>query len=273
MASDNVDWDTMINLDRCESPAASSDLQGIREDGFRDLQTQFNDQPLSQSLRIDAGLCSTDVPFDQAIEDFENADHCLRGGNHLGLTPLNDQFFDDSLGTYLGESELVQQPSLAASSPMNPAPDIQIDEPGKLSSESPPICTCIVCTGIRTLEFDWRRLIRCCFPGCEVEKYSFKIEAHERSHFLENGQYRCQVKRCNFSTSSKRWSDLQRHSRSKHCINPAKKLHCPVSWCKFSEEKGFARKDKLNSHLKKVHSEVVPGKANRAIMPKSDGAA
>lgn len=57
------------------------------------------------------------------------------------------------------------------------------------------------------------------------------------------------------------------------CSNP-KKFPCPALDCKYNGDNGFARKDKLTSHWKKVHQTVAStsassSKAPRAIQPAS----
>jgi len=108
---------------------------------------------------------------------------------------------------------------------------------------------------------------QCRYPGCPEKKHFIDIAEHERSHFRVDGQYPCKEEHCKLTT--KRWSDLKRHSSSKHCTSLKKPFPCPVLWCKYSGDNGFARKDKLSSHFKTVHGGMsVPGKANRSIKPK-----
>ncbi|KAL9074468.1 MAG: hypothetical protein Q9161_002256 [Pseudevernia consocians] len=121
----------------------------------------------------------------------------------------------------------------------------------------------------------------CRVPGCQWTtkdltsslclrtNMDYLIE-HESSwgrlnHYGKPGDWRCREVGCKFGT--KRFSDFKRHSSSKHCIKP-KNLGCPVLECKY-HQLGFTRKDKLKSHLDKVHKvNFRPGKPNQVIKPK-----
>ena len=93
----------------------------------------------------------------------------------------------------------------------------------------------------------------------------FFYHEKRRSHYGKPGDWRCREADCKYVT--KRWGDLMRHSSSKHCINP-KSFECPVLSCKYHQQ-GFTRKDKLTSHIQKVHGgNSQPGKPNQAIKPK-----
>ncbi len=142
-------------------------------------------------------------------------------------------------------------------------------------------CTCILCVGIgevsdgmdeKRVDNVWQKQFQCRYHGCLKKVNRFRIVKHERSHFCLQDQYQCAEEHCKLTT--KRWTDLKRHTASKHCTRPEKKFPCPVLWCKHSGSNGFARKDKLNSHIKTVHHGMtMPGKANQAIKPKVDGGA
>lgn len=98
-------------------------------------------------------------------------------------------------------------------------------------------------------------------------EHNHPITTSEASQFHKEAPYRCKEEQCNFTT--KRWSDLERHVGSKHCTNPTKKFSCPIPWCRYSGNSGFARKDKLKSHYKTVHEgSAKSGKTNQAIKPK-----
>ena len=144
-------------------------------------------------------------------------------------------------------------------------------------------CTCISCFQIgwfhHPMGVDYHQHMTrdelqyyCRYPGCQERIYYCLITNHERSHFLKKDQYPCGEEHCNFTT--KRWSDFKRHSSSRHCTSPSKPFSCPIPWCKYSGDNGFARKDKLSSHYKTLHAgTTVPGTAARAIKPKIIGGA
>ena len=95
--------------------------------------------------------------------------------------------------------------------------------------------------------------------------------AHEKTHCRQDPQisrspFSCAVGNCRFS--SKRWSDLIRHTTARHCKSPSKFV-CSVIGCKYhGEGNGFTRKDKLTEHYRSMHQgQKVPGQAGRAIKP------
>lgn len=118
----------------------------------------------------------------------------------------------------------------------------------------------------------------CRHAGCNVVGNSFTWEfacanrnIHEKTHYLSipgdnKSSYACLIQNCRFS--SKRWSDLHRHTTAKHCNNPAK-FACSVIGCKYNGEgNGFTRKDKLKDHCKSMHQgQKIHGQAVRAIKP------
>ncbi|KAM0799633.1 hypothetical protein BDR22DRAFT_890213 [Usnea florida] len=90
-------------------------------------------------------------------------------------------------------------------------------------------------------------------------------EGQRERHHDKGGKWRCLEAGCKVVT--KRWMDLLRHTTSKHCIKP-RDLKCPVLECKYHHV-DFSRKDKLKSHVEKVHKGVPqPAKRNQAIKPK-----
>ena len=113
-------------------------------------------------------------------------------------------------------------------------------------------CLCMACLFVGVpnewTEGMWCRFLSCTFTTNVHSDYI----AHERDHFHDPGNplYRCVEQYCPFT--SKRWPDLIRHYKVKHCKKP-KEFPCPVPWCRFSGDGGFARKDKLMSHCKNVH--------------------
>lgn len=162
-----------------------------------------------------------------------------------------------------------QPPSAETSQSSTVAPEIQ--------------CSCVTCLQIGSVrhpmaknplvsmslkEFFYSDRLLCRVPDCSIFEFGdVNIIAHEKSHFLNDGEFRCKEDRCSFVT--KRWADFKRHSGSKHCTNPKKRFPCPLPWCKYSGNNGFARKDKLNSHYKAVHGKkTTPGKPYKVIKPK-----
>lgn len=141
----------------------------------------------------------------------------------------------------------------------------------KCNSTTQKNCTCIDCLRIfKEREYDWYQDggYRCHFPGCQTQDIDFsKIKDHEKSHYGQPGKYTCIEQSCH--TITKNFGDLKRHDKAEHCTSPNKEqFPCPVLWCKYSGNNGFARKDKLKSHYKNIH-EGKPGpvKAGRVIKP------
>ncbi|CAD6584771.1 MAG: hypothetical protein ASARMPREDX12_001749 [Alectoria sarmentosa] len=131
-------------------------------------------------------------------------------------------------------------------------------------------CSCTACLFVGAIK-DWPdHGMACRFPGCNyfTEGHSDHI-LHERGHFHKagNATFHCVEQLCPFT--SKRWPDLVRHYTVKHCTSPKKFLYpCPVLWCKYSGNNGFARKDKLKSHYKNIHEgRSGPAKASRVLIP------
>lgn len=161
--------------------------------------------------------------------------------------------------------------------------------PVDASSDGEKHCSCILCYFPGYLEMDpfnkhiseinqWHR---CCFPGCrevirlpcllkssgsELNSYGWCLlrSEHEKNHYRHAGKYICSEGHC--STLTKSWSDLLRHYGSRHCTR-AKRFPCPVPYCKYSGDNGFARKDKLKSHQKNVHKGFVPSAARQGLQP------
>lgn len=105
----------------------------------------------------------------------------------------------------------------------------------------------------------------CCTGRDRTHKLSY-LSKHEKDHFGQPGHFVCPVDHCGFVT--KRWSDLRRHTSTIHCTK-AKKFPCSVTWCKYTGEDGFTRRDKLTSHFNNVHKGVkaAPRGAILAIKP------
>lgn len=162
----------------------------------------------------------------------------------------------------------IQEPSVSF------APDL----PNGSSSQED--CTCISCLGIvirKPMAASSDGSFGCRFPGCPyrydyhwINWYDYPAAPfyeHEKSHYGQTGKYICLEQTCQVAT--KNFGDLKRHDKAKHCSNPTKEqFPCPVLWCKYSGNNGFARKDKLKSHYKNIH-EGKPGpvKAGRVIKP------
>ena len=124
------------------------------------------------------------------------------------------------------------------------------------------------------------RILSCRVTGCQWTTGSHTVRLrdnysdllfHEgrlgrKDHYGKRGEWRCREIGCKFVT--KRWEDFLRHSTSKHCIKP-RDLKCPVVECKYHHI-DFSRKDKLKSHVDKVHKGTPrPGKSNQSIKPKA----
>ena len=147
--------------------------------------------------------------------------------------------------------------------------------PNLLNESSPQQdCTCISCLGIGTeyysIPFVKGQGRKCRFPGCLTFPDIFDIPkffVHERCHYGQSGKYTCLELDCQVVT--KHFGDLRRHYKAKHCTNPNKEqFPCPVVWCKYSGDNGFARKDKLKSHYKNIHEgKAGLAKAGRVLKP------
>ncbi len=143
--------------------------------------------------------------------------------------------------------------------------------PDPANGFSPPMgCSCISCLGIGAyMSFDSEGY-KCRFPSCSHTfewNFNKKCNSHERSHYGQPGKYTCLAQDCHAVT--KNFGDLRRHDKAKHCTNPNKEqFPCPVLWCKYSGNNGFARKDKLKSHYRNIHEgKPGPAKAGRVIKP------
>ena len=174
--------------------------------------------------------------------------------------------------------------------PVTPAPvssqvGVDIPSSGQASSSTSPSqkCACLLCLGISTYDSTsvgtWHCRFASCNWGYKNPSTGFKWwmnldrRKHEKTHYrldpkLSQSTFSCPVENCRFS--SKRWSDLLRHTSAKHCYNPAK-FTCSVIGCKYNGEgNGFIRKDKLKDHYKNMHQgQRVPSQAVRAIEPAS----
>ena len=141
-------------------------------------------------------------------------------------------------------------------------------------SSSQKDCTCISCLGIGT-EYNSVLWVKgqgrkCRFPGCLTFPSLFHVPnfyVHERCHYGQSGKYTCLEQNCQVVT--KNFGDLRRHDKAKHCTNPNKEqFPCPVVWCKYSGDNGFARKDKLKSHYRNIHEgKPGPAKAGGVLKP------
>ncbi len=140
-------------------------------------------------------------------------------------------------------------------------------------------CSCMACSHIGNWTvLDPSGIRGCRFHGCTYTAQTAKDDTsawqsdlinHEYSHYFMHGEppFQCADGHCKFTT--KRWSDLVRHCKSRHCTGP-KEFPCPVPYCKYSGNNGFARKDKLRSHQRNVHETRVmpaPSQGLRAIQP------
>ena len=116
----------------------------------------------------------------------------------------------------------------------------------------------------------------CRVPGCgqhcngETDSWDRVFYDHERQHFRQGGKYGCNLPDC--TASFTRFQDLVRHTGNRHCKN-VKRYPCPEIGCKYKGDKGFPRKDKLQSHHKNVHEgrpRPVQRGAPRHIRPAVD---
>ena len=127
-------------------------------------------------------------------------------------------------------------------------------------------CACMSCLKVCSNVWFWDQNHKCRFPGCQTSTYLVCLKP-EKSHYGQSGKYACLEQNCQAVT--KNFGDLKRHDKAKHCTKPDKEqFPCPVIWCKYSGNNGFARKDKLKSHYKNIH-EGKPGpvKTGRVIKP------
>lgn len=134
-------------------------------------------------------------------------------------------------------------------------------------------CTCISCCkiglpcGVIGIHGEG---YRCRFPSCQPSVHYdpvLKLCEHEKCHYGQPGKYTCLEQDCH--AVLKNFGDLRRHDKAKHCTDPNKEQYpCPVLWCKYSGNNGFARRDKLKSHYKNIHEgKSAPAKAGRVIKP------
>ena len=188
----------------------------------------------------------------------------------------------------VGEDEHVNFGKQPLMSPSSEAPAVSDEQTRSDAIVSGPVqtCSCPVCLDLHT---SWsaskapsssslpRYQYSCRLPACDwmaqgldgamANRYTNALLQHEKSHFGQKGRFVCLEERCQYVT--KRWGDLTRHYSSKHCTNRARRFMCPVLGCKFSRG-GFARRDKLHSHVRNVHrGEAGSGaRAGQAIRPK-----
>ena len=149
-------------------------------------------------------------------------------------------------------------------------------------------CACIVCLGVGVHDSINFGPEHCHFVGCNWtsrwstayfwdKSYWQRVlmndrAAHAKSHYRQgqgpkkSQRFHCPVENCAFS--SKRWSDLQRHTSATHCKNPTK-FECAVVGCRHhGEGNGFTREDKLTAHYRSMHAgQRVPGQAARTLQP------
>lgn len=135
-------------------------------------------------------------------------------------------------------------------------------------------CACLVCLEVGVPDHSEHGPEQCRFIGCNRIRISrFYDLRHERSHYLQSrgpkepqSPFYCPVENCRYR--SNRWSDLRRHTTTKHCSDPVK-LACSVIGCKHSGEgNGFTRPDKLKAHYESMHrGQRVPGQVSRALRP------
>ena len=173
-------------------------------------------------------------------------------------------------------SQIMTTSSFGEARTVTPTPEISCSLNPNLSdgSRSQKDCTCISCLGLgigrRFASYVNGKGYKCRFPGCLTFSecsYISWIWDHEKCHYIQSGKYACLEQNCQVVT--KNFSDLRRHDKAKHCTNPDKEqFPCPVVWCKYSGNNGFARKDKLKSHYRNIHEgKPGPAKAGRVLKP------
>ena len=185
--------------------------------------------------------------------------------NHVGNTgpaPENFASFSSSL-LPAGESHREVQERSASS--------FEQRKVAKSTSlvERETICKVVNCLGCRTRDHVYEQSRICCsHQGCSgifSSYYNYSFHLQKGHHDLRG---HCLESKCKFST--KRFSDLVRHYKVKHC-QVSGRFPCPSSDCKYSGENGFARKDKLMSHQRKMHKSLLSCAAvrigPRAIQP------
>lgn len=109
-----------------------------------------------------------------------------------------------------------------ASAHTNLVVDIPTSGPAPPKTDPRKRCTCIVCLGIE----------------CPKEA---------KLHY-------CLVENCYFS--SKRWTDLLRHTAFTHCTKSTKYFTCPMIGCKRSVG-GFIEEHNLKTHVKRCHGDLA----------------
>lgn len=219
---------------------------------------------------------------DHAFNDTLSQDYSIDAGylQDVGTNPSASQDSKDFDGEVC-ESEDHLPGTTGVSTSLTPEPDtthpqghnaLLMPSHQPLGDKVNKMCDCMDCRSVGLLV---PFTSSCRFPGCNTALASWHNAIHEKTHYRthQHGSphYGCIEQHCSFTT--KRWPDLIRHYTVRHCTSP-KKFPCPVPWCKFSGENGFARKDKLKSHHKNVHagqSLFAQAQGLRAIQPALGG--
>ncbi|KAM0799628.1 hypothetical protein BDR22DRAFT_306505 [Usnea florida] len=223
-------------------------------------------------------------PFDfDAFINWPDDPSAAHAGAEDGLKPLAKSIPDYSADSADQDTHTV------TAAPMPWHGDADTPKLGQESSSISTIarCVCIICLGIGVVDKAHHKDTPCRF-GCDWNHLDDRAirndqtrwnfwwatrdrAAHEKTHYRQGPEYfknpfSCTVENCRFS--SRRWSDLTRHTTARHCRNPSKFL-CSVIGCKYhGEGNGFTRKDKLTEHYRKMHQgQKIPSQAARAIMP------
>ena len=141
-------------------------------------------------------------------------------------------------------------------------------------------CPCVTCLQKRCIFLSRNICVRpfipgipliCPVPECILASPSEFSDAWYHSyegfplHFKQGPErFICILSGCGHI--SKRWSDLQRHSRT-HCID-GPQYPCPEFGCSRGGDSGFHRKDKLQDHRRKVHQgNVAPRRSGQPLRP------
>ena len=169
----------------------------------------------------------------------EPHDCCGSGSSEIASYPTTNGFFKKSTDT--GPVSALPDPTAGRSNAFNTGminqyppevpPSSHVELTSGPSDSQKRKCSCLGC--------HWKPQFHCDDEKCKVSPNKLGDTIH----------YHC-PEQC--KTTLRRWGDLLRHSRAKHCEN-REKFPCPFPHCKRAGENGFPRKDKLKDHQNSVH--------------------
>ena len=234
------------------------DCHFIAQERARDFSNEIEScgQPLNLALTINDVQGGTDGSYGRLRPGYLETD--FDGYNHIISTPRIFSIADDQ-PMHGWRSSPALTPGIIRSS-------VGPNRSGISNIMSVQECFCMACLSVGVPQ-NWEEGMLCRFPDCvsTTSTYGDYI-THERDHFHQSGSplFVCLEEHCTFD--SKRWPDLIRHYKVRHCKKP-REFPCPVPWCKFSGSNGFARKDKMTSHYNNIHRSglTAPRKAFRVI--------